>query len=97
MDGVSSVERESLSFAAMYQEFVRIALMDGPILRLCIAYVYDEENLDAFDSNFVSRGEMRRHGEVARGLRERNGETPHRRRIKEQEELCLRLRRLRLG
>ena len=97
LNGVWIVERESFSFAAMYQEFVRITLMNGMIFRLCIGYVYDDENLDAFDSNFVSRGDMRRHGEVAHGAREGNGDRPGRRRVKEQEELCLRLRRLHLG
>ena len=100
LKGLSDIDRAEWLFQShymMYQFLMRIQFDDGDVMRLGITFVDDEEEVDAFDSNFVSWGDIRRHGEVAHGLQERNGERLDRRSIREQEELCLRLRRLRLG
>ena len=90
MKGLQDIDRAEWLFQSHYmlhQFLMRIQFDDGDVMRLGITFVEDDEEVDAFDASFVSLGAIRRHGHVTHGSRS----------IKEQEELCRRLRRLRLG
>ena len=56
LEGVNDVKWTYQSMYAVHQWLIRISVDQGKAIRLGVSFVEDEEDCEAFDTNFPSHG-----------------------------------------